>query len=638
MGAIPGRHVTIRKTNNPEWRLHSTIGQKGFPQLVDSGASRELVGGKYLTAHGLKSKKLAQPVSVEYMDGRLGHVTHATWQQVRVQGDNGIRRFTVKYLVIPGTEGFTLGMTWLEYADPDLSFKNKTLKWRGPILHCRKARTRIIQGEIQSNEPPAWVKTKHPEVLVPRTSGLPPHREGLDYEVKLKPGFVPKRQPTRRYSPEERSLFYTLGNEEELSGRWRIGKGPQAVQMLWAAKAGGKKRPCVDYRPLNEWIIDDAYPLPRIKDLMTDIAGCKVITSLDLPKAYNEIRNKDERTEDLLAFYCGSKLYAPRVMQFGSKTAVAHFQRFIMVVLGDLVGRGVHAFLDNIIVFARSQKEHDGLLDETLKRLHQNHLTIQPAKCEWSKQEVQFCGFLVGTEGIRLDPEKLRAIADWKAPSKDRPEPLKTQIREFLGFCNFYRDAVKMYSDIAAPLTALTSATVPWQWGKAEEASFRLLKMAILTAPVRAAFDETLPKEVHTDASDRGVGGTVEQVYPDGTKKPIAFFSGKLDKHQLNYATHDKELLAIVKTFRFAEEWLLGSPKPINVWTDNASLKWFLGKQNLNQRQVRWAEELAKFRFVIHHIPGRTNQAADALSRMHGAETERVQESPLRTEHFAPEG
>ena len=475
----------------------------------------------------LATRRLTQPVTVEYMDGRIGTVTHATWQKVEIHGENGNRRFTVKYLVISGNEGFTLGMQWLAYANPDLDWTTKEIKWRGPVLHCRKARTRIIQGEIKANEAPDWVKKNHPEVLQPRTEWPPPHREGLDYEVILKKGFQPRREPTRRNTPRDRVAFELLGANELRSGRWRIGNGPQAVQMLWAAKAGGERRPCHDYRPLNKWIVDDAFPLPRIKDLMTDIAGCTIITSLDLPRAYNEIRIKDKRSEDLLAFYCGAKLYAPLVMQFGSKTAVAHFQRCITTFLGDLIGQGVHAYLDNIVIYASSREKHDALLNETLRRLWKNHLTIQPKKCEWAKQEVQFCGFLVGVQGVRLDPAKLAAVKEWKPPSKERPEPMKTQLREFLGFCNFYRDAVRDYSAIAAPLTALTSKLAPWRWGPAEEASFKLLKIAVLTAPVLAAYDERLPVEVHTDASDRGVAGTVEHRYGCGHTQPIAFFSVK---------------------------------------------------------------------------------------------------------------
>lgn len=595
-------------------------GKTRHQQLVDSGADRELAGRKYVLKHGMKIKPLKEPVKLQYMDGSVGaRITHATWQKLRFPAANGTRTFKVKYLVADIPEGLVLGFNWLQWANPDIDWPKRSWRWRQPetVLKIRKARQRIIQGEIQHNEPPDWVKRKHPRVLQTRAKGdneLPPHRGNLDYEIRLKPGFKPRREPNRSYSPEERRMFTELAAKEVKAQKWRIGNGPQAVQMLWAAKAGGEKRPCTDYRPLNKWIIDDAFPLPIIRDMMTDITGKRHITSIDLPKAYHQVRCKTRETEDLLSFYCGGALYAPRVMQFGSKTAVAHFQRFITHVLRDQIGRGVHAYLDNVVVFADDQETHDRLLDETLTALDKEQLSVQPRKCEWDKEEVLFCGFLVGLQGVRMDPEKLRAIKEWEPPRNGGPLA-KTKVREFTGFCNFYRDGVARYSEICAPLTKLTSPTEPWAWGKEQEASWALLKTAILAAPVRAAYDERLPVEVHTDASDGAIAATVEHRYDCGHTQPIAFYSKKLGKAEQNYTVHDKELLAIVKMFKHFASWVTGTKQKVKIWSDHKALEHFLTTTKLTQRHARWAEILADFNFEICHVRGRENSAADALSR-----------------------
>jgi len=639
---------TVRYYNGGgSFYLDTTQRGTGTPhqQLLDSGADREMVGRKYAIKHRWPTKKLQQQVQLQFMDGSYGEpITRAAWIRIRIPATNGAKNFTIKYLIADIPEGPVLGLNWLKTMDPDIRWARNTVTWRTPlalnknkkgIIAARKTqRKRIIQSEIRTNEAPDWVKERYATTLVPRTKGLPPHRGLLDYRIKLKQGYTARRDKQRSFSPEERRMFAELADEEARIGRWRVSDSAQAVQMLWVVKAGGKKRPCQDYRPLNRWIEDDAFPLPIIRDMITDIVGNKHLTSLDLPRAYNEVRIADKTTEDLLAFYCNGTLYAPTVMQFGSKTAVSHFQRFITYVLGPLIGRGVHAYLDNIVIYANDQDTHDYLLDQVLKRLEQSHLSIQPAKCEWNKEEIQFCGFLIGRPGIRLDPEKIQAVLDWEPPTPGAV-PLKTQLREYLGFCNFYKEAVDDYSDIAAPLTDLTSETKPWKWGDPEATAFQLLKMAVVTSPIRAAYEEGVPIEAHTDASDTGVAGTLEHRYDCGHTQPIGFFSAKLNKAERNYHTTDKELLAIVKTLRHFRSWLVAAPEPIKIWSDHKALQHFLTTTKMTPRHARWGEELADFRFVIQHIPGRANRAADGLSRRYREVEPAEMVRPLRAENFS---
>lgn len=594
-----------------------------------------MVGEDYVTKHNIKTKPLKHKVQLVYMDGlSKAIITHATWQTVKIPGTNGIKTFRIKYLVAPIPEGFVLGATWLAYADPDISWRRKALRWREEetVISARRARKRIIQSEVPYNEPPDWVKKKHPKVLDQSSNDtLPPHRPEFDYEVIMKPGFKPRKEPPRSYSAEERRMFRELGDREYKAGRWRLGSGPQAVQMLWAAKAGNDKRPCHDFRPINPWIVDNVFPIPSIKEMMEDIGGSMYFTSLDLPKAYNKIRIKNKESEDLLAFYCGDILYAPRVMQFGSKTAVSHFQKVITTILRDKIGKGVRVYLDNIAIYTKTEKEHDEIVDWVLTQLEKNDFNIQPKKCEWYKDEIQFCGYLIGRQGIRFDPAKIQAITEWLPPKSS--DPLKrTKIREFVGFCNYYRDGIKDFSTIAKPLTDLTSKKREFKWTKEHTASWQLLKMAAISAPVRAAYDANVPIEIFSDASNDGTGGVIQHRYPDGTTRPIAFHSSKFKPAERNYDTHDRELLAIVKIFKAFHSWLHGTKEPIKVWCDHRALVHFLTKRNLTARQARWAEILSQYNFKIQYVKGKENVAADALSRMHST-TEPSEAVQLLHEH-----
>jgi hypothetical protein len=631
----PQLRVRYQHDSNKSLYAVGTTGKRTCRLLIDSGAERELVGRKYADWHKLPKKRLAEPVQIEFMDGSLGNViTHATWQRISIQGENGAKDQTIKFLIADIPEGFVLGMNWLEWADPDISWKRKTLKWRNPIettwsntqdtpqiMIARKARQRIIQSEIQSNEAPQWVRKEFADVFVSKEkvhADDVPHRPGLDYEIELKEGFKPRAEKERAFSREERDMFRALAKQELELKRWERSKSANGAQMLFAAKHGGEKRPCHDYRRLNQYIVDDKYPVPIIKQLLQEVSKSRYITSLDLPQAYHLVRIKDEKTKRLLAFFCNGELYQPTVMQFGSKTAVAHFQRFITTVLKDVIGKGCRAYLDNIVVHSDDSEEHDRILRKVLEALRKHKLWIKPSKCEWKKQEVLFCGFLVGNGSIALDPEKLRAIRDWEPP-KVGGAPGRTKIREFLGFCNFYRQAIGHYSEMAIPLTNLTAPTREWKWGKAETTAWQLLKTAILAAPVLMAYDEDLPVICHTDACDEALAGAVEHELPNGEIRPIGFYSKKLNPAERNYSVHDKELLAIVKTFKDFRHILQGSKDPVIVYSDHKALQWFTQKHDLNQRQARWMEFLSDFRYEIRHVKGKDNAAADALSRKWGS-------------------
>ena len=588
---------------------------------------------------------LRERIRLVYMDqGRSEVITKGTQQVYEFLG----RRVRIRYALADIGENLVLGLNWLKELNPDVNWQKGTYSWRQETpateirVYARKARKRIVQSDIAHNEPPEWVKRRHSAVMEPRAKGkLPPSRGDLDYVIQMKPEWKPRREKPRRFSEEERRMFKELAREQVANGFWIPGsKSPQCAQMLWAAKAGGKKRPCHDYRYVNTGIVDDAYPVPVISDLMMDIAGKKFLTSLDLPNAYYNIRISDPFTRSMLAFQCGDQQYEPAVVQFGSKTAVSWFQRFITHVLRRNIGQGVLAYLDNIIIYADTQEEHDKLLDEVLTDLYKEDLRIRPEKCEWNKKEVFFCGYLVSAEGIRLDPAKLKAVQEWTI-NLTAPEAAKrTAVREYIGFCNFYKDHVDHYSEIAIPLTALMSPKNPWKWGPAEQASFDALKAAILLAPITKPRDHTKRAVAYTDASDGAVAGALHEQQEDGSLRPLGFYSKKLNPAERNYTVHDKELLAIVKTFEHFRHWLHGTKDPVTVWSDHSALKHFLTTTKLTQRHARWAEKLGEFRFEIRHLPGRANRAADALSRkdLHdGRSLVSGGVRPLTSDHFKKE-
>lgn len=189
------------------------------------------------------------------------------------------------------------------------------------------------------------------------------------------------------------------------------------------------------------------------------------------------------------------------------------------------------------------------------------------------------------------------------------------EIRIFLGLTGWYRKYIKNFSDATAPLTELTKKTVEWTWGQKEAEAFQTIKDALTQPPVLLVPDHSLPFQVHTDAAGIGSGRVLSQDQGNG-QQPIAYGSQKFSPAERNYSTHEQEMLAIIHAL--LKEWrhfLEGSPHKVHIYTDHASLRYFLSQPTLSRRQTRWNELLADFDLEFHYRPGEENEVPDALSR-----------------------
>ena len=210
-----------------------------------------------------------------------------------------------------------------------------------------------------------------------------------------------------------------------------------------------------------------------------------------------------------------------------------------------------------------------------------------------------------------MNPSKVRAITSWEPPKT------KKGVQRFLGFCNFYRRFVPKYAAITNPLNALTKKEHVYDGksisGKALDA-FHSLQREFHFGRSLQNFNPHRPTQVFTDSSDFALAGVLKQ-YDGESWVTVAFHSRTFLAAELNYETHDKELLAIVDCFRAWRNLLLLCQLSIVVRTDHKNLSYFATKAKLNQRQFRWAVFLADFNFSVEHISGVDNFEADAISR-----------------------
>ncbi|KAJ9522296.1 hypothetical protein QJQ45_008124 [Haematococcus lacustris] len=365
---------------------------------------------------------------------------------------------------------------------------------------------------------------------------------------------------------------------------------PYGAPILFVQKKDGSLRMCIDYRALNK--------------LADKLAGKRVFSPLDLQSGYHQIRITEEDVPKS-AFLTPMGQFQFKVLCFGLTNAPATFQRMMNNVFKPLINECVLVYIDDILVMSNTPEEHVQHLRQVLQLMRENKFYAKLAKCEFNKTQLAFLGHIVGSKGIAVDPAKV--VKEWPTPRN-----LK-DLQAFLGLANYFRRFISNFSSLAAPLTNLTSkqvaAAYDWEhFGGAELEAFNALKEALCSAPVLALPDFSKPFVVCTDASLVGTGGVLMQ---DG--RPIAYTSKKMSPAETRYATGEQELLGIIRAVR---EWrcYLDGAVDVTILTDHNPLIYLQTQPNLSRRQVRWMEELSRYKYEIKYIPGATN-VADPISR-----------------------
>ena len=361
----------------------------------------------------------------------------------------------------------------------------------------------------------------------------------------------------------------------------------------------------MDYRGLNTITRKNRYPIPLISDLLNTPAKARYYTKLDLKHAYHLVRIADG-DEWKTAFRTKWGSYEFLVVPFGLCNAPSVWQQFINEVLADLIDVCVVVYLDDILIYSDNLSDHRKHVRDVLRRLRKHRLFCGTEKCEFHVQTVEYLGFILSPSGLTMDEKKVRTITEWPTPRKVK------DIQSFLGFCNFYRRFIDNYSHIVVPLT---HKNTPWVFSEDCQKSFDTLKTAFRSAPILSHYIPGQPLIVETDASDYALAAILSTIAPDGEMHPIAFHSRTFVGAELNYDTHDKELLAIFDAFHQWRHYLEGSEIPIQVITDHKNLEYFTTTKILTRRQYRWSEFLNQFNIKISFRPGKLGGKPDALTR-----------------------
>ncbi|GFX09061.1 retrovirus-related Pol polyprotein from transposon 297 [Trichonephila clavipes] len=416
---------------------------------------------------------------------------------------------------------------------------------------------------------------------------------------------APINQRAYRVSPTERRIIHEEVQKMLDEGIVQPSESPWSSPVVLVRNKDGSWRFCVDYRKLNSVTKKDVYALPRIDDTLDCLKGAKFFSSMDLRSGYWQIEI-DEADREKTAFITPEGLYEFKVMPFGLCNAPATFERMMDNLLRHFKWTMCLCYLDDIIVFSETFEDHLIRLRLVLKCLQEAGLKLNSKKCLFAAQEVKILGHLVSSNGVRPDPDKIKAVRNFPTPKNIH------DIRSFLGLCSYFRRFIKGLCYLAEPLQSLLKSGVEFHWGPEEVEAFHSLKKALTSDPVLGMYDERASTEIHTDASGYGIGAVLVQIQ-NNVEKVIAYASRTLTKAEKNYSTTERECLAIVWATNKFRPYIFG--KHFTVVTDHHSLCWLMNLKDPSGRLARWALRLQEHDFDVKYKTGKKHSDADALSR-----------------------
>jgi hypothetical protein len=435
----------------------------------------------------------------------------------------------------------------------------------------------------------------------------------LEYDIRVLDK-TPVRSPPYRLAPPKMEYLRRHIDKLLKEGVIEPSCSHYSSPMFLVPKSDGEYRAVVDFRALNKRIAIESVPLPEIDSAFNWFSKAKYYTILDLNQAYHQIP-LSQRSKHLTAFCTDWNLFQFRTVPFGLATGAQVLTRLLDRVFHDVKFKYVYHYLDDVIIYSPDFESHVKHVQGVLERLREAGLTVKLSKVVFATQEVSFLGHLVSNAGVRIDPERTKAIREFPVPRDAKA------ISRFIGMVNYHK-FIRHFAHIAAPLNALRKKGVKYCWGKDQQTSFERLKQAISQPPVLKMPDFSQKFILQTDASGVALGAVLSQER-DGVKLPVAYASRTLTPQERKASsTYELECLAMVFATDKFRKYL--EHQDFILETDNQALSWLLSHPRQIGKIGRWVVKLSALKFQVRHIRGNQNKVADALSRMQDPVSEEV--------------
>ena len=633
--AIEGRKVETQTTTTDTSTLMNEAANKRVACLrtpcylegqkvmafVDGGATTSFVDRRWVQRNALPIEPRSGTLT-QFVDGsilpRIGVVTGLT-----LENGNKVLRVDLEVADLSGDEEVIIGIdlfeplgfqvlgvpfAWPQHAEPLTTTKKKELK--EPVVPPPGVDENGIADEWKE------VLERNQSISVFDLNAIP------NSELHLPTG---NHEPVfiRQYPiPEGLRAAVTERVELWKTNHWVVPAPPGCRwnSPILAAKKSGKEvgepddiRVCIDCRALNERLMDNPDSrLPLVREIIDHLGPFDWITTLDLADSYHQFKIADEDQEKLAFTWNGEHLMW-RVAPFGVKTMPAHEQHQMEELLKKIKRT---PFLDDLVIASKGDSKHKHDVLEVLKVLtDEGRLRLRLKKCKFFKTEARVLGFLVTREGVKMDPRKIKAIAEWPKPKDGKA------MQRFMGAVNFNREFSSEFAKLTAPLDAARTVKGLIEWTPEMEHAFEALKRFFSNNMMLRRVDWERTMYLTTDACLTGIGAWIGQKNDDGIIIPCICVSKKLTATQQRWSATKRELYALMWAMQKLRHYLLGRWFIARV--DHRPLV-HLVKNKMNLLLEGWMDVVLQFDFTTEYLPGENNVLADALSRQHESEDSRT--------------
>lgn len=578
--------VNSSKGNVEPFWVEPVVNGKVLKMELDTGAAVSVIHRKDFRKHFGNAHLCATKKKLKTYSGETVHPVGMTDVFVELNGQN---RYLPLYVVEQGGPPL-FGRDWLQAI---------RLDWAQ--IHAVKG-TSITRTAVDD------LVNKYSDVFSPELGTL----KGVKAKLTVKEGAQPKFLKAR---PVPFSLRPAV--EREIDRLVDIGvltpveRSEYATPIVVVPKKDGTVRICGDFKAtLNDQLVVDQYPLPKIDDIFANLSGGERFTKLDLKNAYMQME-VEESQRDMLTINTHRGLFRYNRLIYGISSAPAIWQRTMEQVLQGL--SGVQCILDDMIITGNSDDNHLENLEAVLMRLQKNGLKANIDKCDIFKEKIDFCGHTIDEKGLHKTPSKVEAVR--KAPV---PENV-TQLRSFLGLVNYYSKFLENLATVLRPLHRLLEKDVVWDWSENCQRSFEKVKDMVSSDKVLTHYDPKLPVVLSCDASPSGLGVVLSHEMPNGDERPIAYASRTLSPAEKNYSQIDKEALAIIWGIKHFNVYLYG--RQFTIITDHQPLVSIFNPSKATSatmaaRMQRYSVFLSGYMYSIRYKSTKLHGNADSLSRL----------------------
>ena len=436
-----------------------------------------------------------------------------------------------------------------------------------------------------------------------------------EYHLEIDPDAQPVKHTPRRIAiPLKAELKAHIETLEKMEVLKKVTEPTEWISSQVIVRKGSKLRLCIDPKDLNKALKRSHYPMPTIEEILPELAKAKVFSVADAKNGFWQVK-LDETSSYLTTFWTPFGRYRWLRMPFGIATAPEEYQRRQHEVLEGLPG--IHVIADDILITGQGEtqeealRDHDRNLVALLQRAREVNLKLNPKKLKLRLNEVPYIGHLLTPDGVKPDPEKVRAVQDMPRPDgRNRAEKVKA-VQRFLGFVNYLAKFVPHLADESEHLRRLTDKDAEWVWEKHHQNAFDRIKKLVANHPVLCYYDISKPVSIQCDSSETGLGAALLQ---DG--QPVAFASRTLTPTERGYAQIEKECLAIVFSCDRFNQYIYGR-KSVDVQSDHKPLEAIFGKPltAAPKRLQGMLLRLQKYNLKVRYKKGTEMFIADTLSR-----------------------